>query len=126
MAKDTKNNKDIKKNKHFFKDFKAELKKVIWPTPKQLANKTIAVVVIVLITAVIVFVLDVIFDLLNEQGINRLKSNIRNKVVVENTAYNTENSDENVIDANSTESEPSDENVTDVNSTEESSEENAE
>ena len=126
MAKDTKNNKDIKKNKHFFKDFKAELKKVIWPTPKQLANKTIAVVVIVLITAAIVFVLDVIFDLLNEQGINRLKSNIRNKVVVENTAYNTENSDENVIDANSTESEPSDENVTDVNSTEESSEENAE
>ena len=32
MAKETKN------KKHFFKDFKAELKKVIWPTPKQLIN----------------------------------------------------------------------------------------
>ena len=43
--KDAKNNKDIKK-KHFFKDFKAELKKVIWPTPKQVLNNTIAVIVI--------------------------------------------------------------------------------
>ena len=89
MAKDTKkSNKDVKNKKHFFKDFKAELRKVIWPTPKQLANKTLAVVVIVLITAAIVFVLDVFFDLLNEKGINRLKSNIKNKVVVENTVDN--------------------------------------
>ena len=89
MAKDTKkSNKDVKNKKHFFKDFKAELRKVIWPTPKQLANKTLAVVVIVLITAAIVCVLDVFFDLLNEKGINRLKSNIKNKVVVENTVDN--------------------------------------
>ena len=89
MAKDTKSNKKgVKNKKHFFKDFKAELKKVIWPTPKQLANKTIAVIVIVLITAAIVFVLDRFFDLLNEKGINRLKSSIRNKVVVENTVNN--------------------------------------
>lgn len=88
MAKDTKSNKDVKNKKHFFKDFKAELKKVIWPTPKQLANKTLAVVVIVLITAAIVFVLDVFFDLLNEKGINKLKSNIKNKVVIENTVDN--------------------------------------
>ena len=32
MANKEKNKKD---NRHFFKDFKAELKKVIWPTPKQ-------------------------------------------------------------------------------------------
>ena len=96
--KDAKNNKDIK-NKHFFKDFKAELKKVIWPTPKQVLNNTIAVITIVLITAAIVFVLDLCFDLINEYGINRLKSNIKNKVVVENvideTADNNENSVEN-------------------------------
>lgn len=105
MAKDTKkSNKDVKNKKHFFKDFKAELKKVIWPTPKQLANKTLAVVVIVLITAAIVFVLDVVFDILNEKGINRLKSNIRNKVVVENT-INNENVTDNSIDVNAMENE---------------------
>ena len=47
MAKEEKKLK--KENKHFFKDFKGELKKVIWPTPKQLVNNTIAVVTIVLI-----------------------------------------------------------------------------
>ena len=91
MAKDAKNNKDVKNKKHFFKDFKAELKKVIWPTPKQVVNNTVAVIVIVLITATIVFVLDVVFDLFNEKGINRLKSNIKNRIVVENTVEtNTE------------------------------------
>ena len=60
MAKTNKVNKtDKAKNKrHFWKDFKAELKKVVWPTPKQLINNTVAVVTIVLITAAIVFVLD--------------------------------------------------------------------
>ena len=44
-----------------------------------------------LITATIVFVLDVVFDLFNEKGINRLKSNIKNRIVVENTVKtNTE------------------------------------
>ena len=91
MAKETKTNKDLKNKKHFFKDFKAELKKVIWPTPKQVVNNTVAVIVIVLITATIVFVLDVVFDLFNEKGINRLKSNIKNRIVVENTVEtNTE------------------------------------
>ena len=83
MAKDAKNNKEVKNKKHFFKDFKAELKKVIWPTPKQIVNNTIAVVTIVIITAVIVFVLDLVFKILNDQGINKLKSNLRNKTVVE-------------------------------------------
>ena len=56
--KETKTNKKVnsKNKKSFAKDFKAELKKVIWPTPKQLLNNTIAVVTIVLITAAIVFV----------------------------------------------------------------------
>ena len=62
MAK-KENKNENKLKKHFFKDFKAELKKVIWPTPKQLVNNTVAVVTIVLITAVIVFALDAIFDL---------------------------------------------------------------
>ena len=71
MANKEKNKKD---NRHFLKDFKAELKKVIWPTPKQVLNSTTAVVVIVLLTAAIVFVLDLTFETLNTQGINRLKN----------------------------------------------------
>ena len=113
MAKDAKknnNNKEIKNKKHFFKDFKAELKKVIWPTPKQLVNKTVAVIVIVLITAAIVFVLDVVFDLLNEKGLNKLKSNIKNsKTVQENTVENSEvNTIEEAIDFNETENQEED------------------
>ena len=77
MANEKDNKKEVKNKKSFFKDFKAELKKVIWPTSKQLINNTIAVVVIVIITAAIVFVLDVVFDLLNKYGINNLKSKVR-------------------------------------------------
>ena len=65
MAKDTKNNKikkEKKESRPFFKDFKAELKKVTWPTGKQLAAKTTAVIVIVIIVAAIVFALDFAFD----------------------------------------------------------------
>ena len=78
MAKnDSKNENKVKK--HFFKDFKAELKKVIWPTPKQLVNNTVAVVTIVLITAVIVFALDAVFDLGNKYGITKLQSIVDEK-----------------------------------------------
>ena len=45
--------KEKKENKHFFKDFKAELKRVIWPTPKQLVNNTVAVIIIILIGNII-------------------------------------------------------------------------
>ena len=75
--KDNKNEKKVKK--HFFKDFKAELKKVIWPTPKQLVNNTVAVVTIVLITAAIVFVLDVAFDMANKYGITNLQNIVNEK-----------------------------------------------
>ena len=50
--KEVKNNKD---KTSFTKSFKAELKKVIWPTPKQLFNNTVAVLAIVLM--VLIFLL---------------------------------------------------------------------
>lgn len=92
MPKEIKNKKE---KKHFFKDFKAELKKVIWPTPKQLVNNTVAVITIVLITAVIVFVLDVVFEKMNTYGINQLKQMVdrnqtSNEIVNEETNTNTE------------------------------------
>lgn len=82
MPKDT----NKKERKHFFKDLKAELKKVIWPTPKQLVNNTVTVITIVLVTAVIVFVLDVAFEKMNTYGINKLKS----KVETSNEIVNAE------------------------------------
>ena len=113
MAKDAKknNNKEVKNKRHFFKDFKAELKKVIWPTPKQLVNKTVAVIVIVLITAAIVFVLDLVFEVLNNKGINKLKESIRKTEVIEeeNGANSEENIDENAIDLSSLENESQEE-----------------
>ena len=89
MAKNESKNEN-KVKKHFFKDFKAELKKVIWPTPKQLVNNTVAVVTIVLITAAIVFVLDVIFDLGNKYGITQLQNVVNEKF---NSEEETENTD---------------------------------
>lgn len=71
--KETKTVKENKNKKSFFKSFKAELKKVVWPTPKQLVNNTIAVVTIVLITAIIVFVLDLAFESINTYGIDKIR-----------------------------------------------------
>ena len=86
MAKEAKNKKE---KKHFFKDFKAELKKVIWPTPKQVVNNTVAVITIVLITAVIVLVLDLVFETMNTYGINKLREAV---VQEENIVNSVENS----------------------------------
>ena len=96
MAKESAK-KDNKNKRHFFKDFKAELKKVIWPTPKQLVKSTMAVVFIVVVTAVIVFALDVVFETINSKGINQLKSAIKNSVVINETVETNEVVDDNVI-----------------------------
>ena len=72
-----KSKKEEKNERHFFKDFKAELKWVVWPTPKQLFNSTIAVIVIVLVVGVIVFALDMGFELLNKYGINKLQASLQ-------------------------------------------------
>ncbi|MBR3002721.1 MAG: preprotein translocase subunit SecE [Clostridia bacterium] len=68
-----KKEKNSKDKTSFFKSFKAELKKVSWPTPKQLINNTTAVVVIVLILSAIVFVLDLAFESANKFGIEKVK-----------------------------------------------------
>ena len=90
--KESKSENKVKK--HFFRDFKAELKKVIWPTPKQLVNNTGAVVTIVLLTAVIVFALDAVFDLGNKYGITKLQSIVDEKFNNNDNAENTENGQE--------------------------------
>ena len=117
--KDNKTKKqEISKNKKsFFKDFKAELKKVVWPTPKQLVNNTVAVITIVLITAVIVFVLDVIFEAANKHGVERIKEVITTNESVENTTTN-DNTTSNSSNETSTENMSSNETTNDTNTTE--------
>lgn len=111
-------NKENKIKKHFFKDFKAELKKVIWPTPKQLTNNTMAVVVIVVIVGVIVFALDAIFEAGQKHLIAPAQSYIVEKF-----------GEEEKVEKNETEHEHEDEaeNTTSENeSTTENAEENSE
>ena len=105
MPKDAKNKND---KKHFFKDFKAELKKVIWPTPKQLVNNTIAVISIVLITGAIVFVLDSVFKVINEYGISNLQNIVDERY---NKEESSENNGENSTEGN--EEQTSEENMVD-------------
>ncbi len=101
------NNKKVKENsknkKSFFKGFKAELKKVIWPTPKQLVNNTVAVITIVLITAIIVFVLDLAFESMNKYGVDKLKEVISNtNSVTENATQDNTTSDDGTASENET------------------------
>ena len=114
MAKNE-NKNDNKVKKHFFKDFKAELKRVIWPTPKQLVNNTTAVVTIVIITAIIVFALDAVFDLGNKYGISKLQSIVNEKY---NNTESTKSTDD---DSNETNTESTE----DTSSTEENTSENS-
>lgn len=86
MAK--KEEKNIKDKTSFMKSFKAELKKVVWPTPKQLVNNTVAVLAIVVLTAVIVFALDFTFELVNKYGIDKIKEAVSNSNIDENTISN--------------------------------------
>lgn len=92
MAKE-KENKVKNDKKHFMKDFKAELKKVVWPTSKQLINNVTAVIAIVLITAAIVFVLDLVFMGMNEYGVNKLKTHIQSKEQSQSQEINNTSTD---------------------------------
>ena len=44
----------------FFRDTKSELKKVVYPTPKQMVNNTLVVLLCVLVVGVCVWVLDAV------------------------------------------------------------------
>ena len=117
------NNKDNKNKKSFFKGLKAELKKVIWPTPKQLVNNTVAVITIVLITTLIVFVLDLAFESLNKYGIDKIKSSIQTMQSTdsEDSSNTTENT---VNETTDSENNATTEETTDTNTADETVEEN--
>ena len=85
-----------KKKKHFWKEYKSELKKVKWPTAKELFNSTAAVLAIVFIVAAIVIVLDLAFESLNRLEVNGIEK-LQNSIVIEENADNTVTSDENEL-----------------------------
>ena len=69
-AKDKdKSKKSAKKPKKgivkYFKDAKAEFKKVVWPTPKSTTNNTIVVIVVCLVAGLFIFGIDSLFAFLN-------------------------------------------------------------
>ena len=45
----------------YLKDTRSELKKVVWPSPKEIRNNTVVVVAVVAIAAVFMVVLDLAF-----------------------------------------------------------------
>ena len=110
-----KKEKDFNKNQkgHFFKDMKAELKKVIWPTPKQTANNTLAVIGFTLAIAIVVFVLDICFDAINKNGVVALQEKIKSSYSVSNTTENTSIEENSVEETNNTENSTA--NSTEVN-----------
>lgn len=122
--KDNTNKKDSKKEKrHFFKDVKAELKKVIWPTPKQLLNNTLAVIVSVIIVGVIVFLLDLCFEKINTFGIEKLKTVVQSSQNEEaDNVIANDTTEDNVVENSDTDNVQ--ENIED--SAEDSSEDNVE
>lgn len=62
-AKPAKKKRSILK---FFKDARAEFKKVVWPTKKSVINNTIVVLVMIVVSALAVWGLDSLFLFINK------------------------------------------------------------
>jgi len=64
QAKSAVKKADVKKLSFFkrvakwFREMKSELKKVIWPTPKQVLNNTVVAVVVMLVAAIVIWGFD--------------------------------------------------------------------
>ncbi|HJB20387.1 MAG TPA: preprotein translocase subunit SecE [Candidatus Fournierella merdavium] len=59
----------------FLRDTVSEMKKVVWPTKKQVVNNTIVVIVVVIIAAVVVLALDLLFGF-GRDGVLALAQNL--------------------------------------------------
>lgn len=63
----------FKKIGGFFKEVRIEaFKRIIWPTPKQVLNNTIVVLVVVLVCGAFVWVLDFAFTTVLDFALNKL------------------------------------------------------
>jgi len=50
----------------WFRDFKSECKKIVWPTGKQVANNTVVVIVAAIVVCIFVYILDVSFGFVRD------------------------------------------------------------
>lgn len=83
-AKKDSKKSDDKNKKSWFKGFKAELKKVIWPNKKELFDNTTVVIIVVAIVSVLIFALDLLFGALTKfevKQIEKLKNETTNSIV---------------------------------------------
>lgn len=125
-AKGSKSNKPgffaraSKGSKRFFKDFKGECKKIVWPDAKTVLKSTCIVLLVVAIVTLIVFAID--FGL--EQGISGLKTLAKGETsqVTSGNVEETEDSEETTVAEAEEETEAADE----VENTEDKAEESAE
>ena len=118
------NKKENKDKTHFLKDVKAEMKKVIWPTKKQLINNTVAVIAIVIIVGAIVFLLDFCFGEINGLVNDKVKKVVRSSQNLETSnVISDDSTDEtaNTVETENSEVTENSENSgdTEVNSSEE-------
>ncbi|MBS7324283.1 MAG: preprotein translocase subunit SecE [Angelakisella sp.] len=63
MAESTKKPNIFQRWARSFKDMRGEMKKVVWPTKKQVWNNTLIVLAVVLIAGIVICGLDMLFSL---------------------------------------------------------------
>jgi len=63
MAEAAKTKKSGNKITRFFKEVKSELKKVTWPSKKQVTRNTLVVIAAVILIGIVIWVLDLLFSL---------------------------------------------------------------
>ena len=57
----------------YFRELRSELKKVVWPTPKQVLKNTVVVLACVIVVGVFIW----IFDFVSREGIDALISLVK-------------------------------------------------
>lgn len=50
----------------WFRDFRSECKKIVWPTGKQVVNNTIVVIVAAIVVCIFIYILDVSFGFVRD------------------------------------------------------------
>ena len=63
MSEAAKTKKSGTRITRFFKEVKSELKKVTWPSKKQVTKNTLVVIAAVVLIGIVIWVLDLIFSL---------------------------------------------------------------
>lgn len=66
MSEQTKKNSIFSGIARWMRELKSEIKKVVWPTPKQVIKNTLIVIATVLVVGVFVWTIDLAFSLIRQ------------------------------------------------------------